>query len=77
MDKFYLGIGQEQMAVPAPDEDVVTLGANAAHRLAAAGELDDVELLLFATESGIDQSKAAGVLCIDCSVSRNDAGLWS
>ena len=61
VDKFYRGIGQEQMAVAAPDEDVVTLGANAAHGLAAAGELDDVELLLFATESGIDQSKAAGV----------------
>ena len=61
VDKFYRGIGQEQMAVPAPDEDVVTLGANAAHGLAAAGELEDVELLLFATESGIDQSKAAGV----------------
>ena len=61
VDKFYRGIGQEQMAVPAPDEDVVTLGANAAHGLATAGELEDVELLLFATESGIDQSKAAGV----------------
>ena len=61
VDKFYRGIGQEQMAVPAPDEDVVTLGANAAQGLAAGGDLDDVELLLFATESGIDQSKAAGV----------------
>lgn len=60
-DKYYIGIGQEKMAVPSPDEDVVTLGASAAFPLMQQGELDDVELLLFATESGIDQSKAAGV----------------
>ena len=60
-DKYYLGIGQEKMGIPPPDEDVVTLAASAAYPLAQAGELDDVELLLFATESGIDQSKAAGI----------------
>ena len=61
VDKFYKGLGQEQMAVPAPDEDVVTLGANAAASLADSGDLDNVDLLLFATESGIDQSKSAGI----------------
>ena len=60
-DKYYLGIGQEKMGIPPPDEDVVTLGASAAYPLAQDGELADVELLLFATESGIDQSKAAGI----------------
>ncbi len=60
-DKYYLGIGQEKMAIPSPDEDVVTLGASAAYPLMKDGELDDVELLLFATESGIDHSKAAGI----------------
>ncbi len=60
-EKFYSGIGQEKMAVPAPDEDVVTLGANAAYPLMIDEELDDVDLLLFSTESGIDQSKAAGI----------------
>jgi hydroxymethylglutaryl-CoA synthase len=60
-EKYYLGIGQEKMGIPPPDEDVVTLGASAAYPLMQDGELDDVELLLFATESGIDQSKAAGI----------------
>ena len=60
-DKYYVGIGQEKMAIPSPDEDVVTLAANAAYPLMQADDLDDVELLLFATESGIDQSKAAGI----------------
>jgi len=60
-DKYYIGIGQEKMGIPPPDEDVVTLAASAAYPLMRDGELDDVELLLFATESGIDQSKAAGI----------------
>lgn len=60
-EKYYSGIGQEKMGIPPPDEDVVTLAASAAFPLMEEGELDDVELLLFATESGIDQSKAAGI----------------
>ena len=60
-EKYYIGIGQEKMGIPSPDEDVVTLAASAAYPLMQDGELDDVELLLFATESGIDQSKAAGI----------------
>ncbi len=60
-DKYYVGIGQEKMGIPSPDEDVVTLATSAAYPLLKDGELDDVELLLFATESGIDQSKAAGI----------------
>lgn len=62
VNKFYVGLGQHKMAVPAPDEDIVTLGANAAKRLfKQTGGLEDVDALLFATESGIDQSKAAGI----------------
>ena len=60
-DKYYVGIGQEKMGIPSPDEDVVTMGASAAYPLMCDGELEDVELVLFATESGIDQSKAAGI----------------
>ena len=60
-DKYYVGIGQETMAIPSPDEDVVTMGASAAYPLMQDGELEEVELLLFATESGIDHSKAAGI----------------
>ncbi len=60
-DKYYLGIGQEKMGIPPPDEDVVTLAASAAYPLMQDGELENVELLLFATESGIDYSKAAGI----------------
>lgn len=60
-EKFYVGIGQEKMGVPPPDEDIVTMGASAAFALKEQGDLEGVETLLFATESGIDQSKAAGL----------------
>jgi hydroxymethylglutaryl-CoA synthase len=60
-DKYTIGIGQEKMGIPPPDEDIVTMAASAAFPLKELGALDDVEALLFATESGVDQSKAAGL----------------
>ena len=51
------------MSVPA-DEDVVTMGANAAYPLQQAGELEEVELLLFATESGLISPNLLGYLSI-------------
>ena len=60
-DKFKIGIGQDKMGIPPPDEDIVTMAASAAFPLKTAGDLDGVETLLFATESGIDQSKSAGL----------------
>lgn len=60
-NKFYVGLGQEKMAIPPPDEDIVTMAASAALPLLEGEDLARIELLLFGTESGIDQSKAAGV----------------
>ena len=64
--KYTVGIGQERMSVPGADEDVVTMAANACLALlkgmAARGEdTNTIRTILFATETGIDQSKAAGV----------------
>ena len=58
---FYRSVGQEKMAAPPPGEDVVTLGANAAAEALAGHDRELITLVLFATESGIDQSKAAGI----------------
>lgn len=62
-DKFYIGIGQEKMAVPPPDQDIVTLAANAALPIVEAAGREGIDHLIFATESGIDQSKAAALFC--------------
>lgn len=59
--KFYDGLGQRKMAVPAPGEDIVTLAANAASQVLPKVDSSDIEMLLFATESGFDYSKAAGI----------------
>lgn len=59
--KFSSGIGQERMGVPPPDEDIVTMGASAAHEALAQVDRSAIDTLMFATESGIDQSKAAAI----------------
>ncbi|MCE0916421.1 MULTISPECIES: hydroxymethylglutaryl-CoA synthase [unclassified Pseudomonas] len=59
--KYLVGIGQEFMAVPAPDEDIVTLAANATLPLLDDATRASIATVILATESGIDQSKAAGL----------------
>src|SRR5262245_22586881 len=60
-NKFYAGLGQLKMAIPSPDEDVVTLASSAAYPLLSRYNRDDFDIVLFTTESGIDQSKAGAV----------------
>jgi len=60
-NKYYDGIGQEKMSMASVDEDVVTLAANAALPIVERIGRESIGALLFATETGIDQSKAAGV----------------
>lgn len=60
-DKYANGLGQYIMSVPPPGEDIVTMGANAAKQAIKDINKNDIEMVLFATESGIDQSKAAGI----------------
>ncbi|MGO3886605.1 MAG: hydroxymethylglutaryl-CoA synthase, partial [Mycetocola sp.] len=60
-DKFRVGIGQDSLSFPAPDEDIVTMAAQAAQRVLRGQDLSAIRTVLFATESGIDQSKSAGV----------------
>ncbi len=61
VDKYYQGIGQERMGIVGADEDVVTMAAAAALPLFERCDKSSIDTLLFATETGIDQSKAAGV----------------
>lgn len=60
-EKYYIGLGQRQMSVPPPGEDIVTMAANAAAKVLKEVDLSDIGMLLLATESGIDQSKSAGI----------------
>ena len=59
--KFSRGIGQEKIAMPGHDEDVVTMAAEAAKPIIDQHGADGIDTILFATETGIDQSKSAGI----------------
>lgn len=61
VDKFYIGIGQEKMSIASPDEDIVSLAAKAAAPILQKIDSNQISAVLFATESGVDQSKSAGV----------------
>ena len=64
-NKYYVGLGQREMAIAPPDEDIVTMAANAAEQALRGVDKESIDTLLFATESCIDQSKAAGVFVHD------------
>ncbi|KQO64983.1 hydroxymethylglutaryl-CoA synthase [Curtobacterium sp. Leaf261] len=59
--KYHVGIGQDTFSVPAADEDVVTIAATAAAELLARTGTDGIRTVFFATETGVDQSKSAGM----------------
>ncbi|MGR3952477.1 MAG: hydroxymethylglutaryl-CoA synthase [Chlamydia sp.] len=60
-DKYTIGLGQEEMSILPPDEDTVSMGANAAAQIISKKEKEAIKLVLFATETGVDQSKAASL----------------
>lgn len=60
-DKYLIGIGQTQQAVIPPTQDVVTMAANAADEMLTASDRKTITMILFATESGIDNSKSGAV----------------
>ena len=60
-NKCLRGIGQEKMAVPSPDEDIVTMAVAAATRCMEGIDPSTIAAVIVSTESGVDQSKAASV----------------
>lgn len=63
--KYRIGIGQRRMAVPTLDQDIVAMGANAAERMLGDEDKRHIGLVIVATESGIDQSKASALFVQD------------
>lgn len=60
-DKYTIGIGQSVQSIVPNYEDVVTMGVNAARTFMDEVAKEDIEMLLFGTESGVDNSKSAAV----------------
>lgn len=59
--KYHAGIGQRSMSVPAADEDIVTMAAAAVAPIVARHGADRIRTIVFATETSVDQAKAAGI----------------
>ncbi|MDN6731785.1 MAG: hydroxymethylglutaryl-CoA synthase, partial [Atopostipes suicloacalis] len=59
-NKYLIGIGQTEMAVASYSYDTVAMAANAADQLLTDEDREAIDMILFATESGVDQSKSAG-----------------
>ncbi len=60
-EKFTIGIGQDEMAVAPITQDPVTLAANAAWNMLDEADKEQIDFVIFGTESGIDHSKSAAV----------------
>lgn len=60
-NKFKIGLGQEQQSVTPVTQDAVTLAANASEAILDADDRDTIDLVILATESGEDQSKAGAI----------------
>ncbi|QMU07507.1 hydroxymethylglutaryl-CoA synthase [Levilactobacillus suantsaii] len=59
--KYHVGIGQDKQAVIPPTQDVVTMAANAATQILRPEDRSRIKMVLFGTESGVDNSKATAV----------------
>ncbi|WP_124057526.1 hydroxymethylglutaryl-CoA synthase [Vaginisenegalia massiliensis] len=58
-NKLIIGIGQEKMAVPMVCEDVVSMAANAANHILTKEDREQIDQIIFGTESGLDFSKSS------------------
>lgn len=57
-NKYLIGIGQEKMGIASPAHDVVSMAANAANQMLTDKDREDIDMVLFATETGVDFSKS-------------------
>ncbi|GAA3637904.1 hydroxymethylglutaryl-CoA synthase [Lactobacillus hamsteri] len=60
-NKYLIGIGQKQMSVADQTQDAVSMGINATLRYIDQIDKKKVGLLVFGTESSVDQSKSASL----------------
>lgn len=64
-NKYIIGLGQEKTAIVEPTLDCISMAANAADKVLTDCDKNDIELILFATESSIDESKAGALFLHD------------
>ncbi len=59
-NKYLYGIGQGKMGIAAEAYDIVAMATNAADKILTKEDKEQIDMVIFATESGVDHSKSAG-----------------
>lgn len=60
-DKLSKGLLLKELSIAPITEDIVTMGASAAESILTAKDKNEIDMVIVASESGIDQSKASAV----------------
>ena len=60
-EKFSKGLLLQALSIAPITEDIITLGASAAEKILTQDDKENIDMIIVATESGVDQSKAAAV----------------
>ncbi|TPR13813.1 hydroxymethylglutaryl-CoA synthase [Apilactobacillus timberlakei] len=60
-NKYLIGIGQKKQAVIPNTQDVVTMAANASQKIINDDDKKSIDLIIFGTETGVDNSKSAAI----------------
>ncbi|MEJ6400742.1 hydroxymethylglutaryl-CoA synthase [Nicoliella lavandulae] len=60
-NKYLIGIGQQMQSVIPNTQDVVTMAANAAIDIINDDNREQIDLVVFGTETGVDNSKSAAI----------------
>ncbi|MFS1663504.1 hydroxymethylglutaryl-CoA synthase [Streptococcus sp. zg-JUN1979] len=60
-DKFSKGLLLDALSITPITDDIITLGASAAQAILSAEDKKAIDMVLLATETGVDQSKAGSV----------------
>ena len=66
--KYLIGIGQERQAVIPLSQDVVSMAANAAKTILDDEDRSSIDMILFGTETGVDNSKSALFIYNNCCI---------
>ncbi|MCF6514930.1 hydroxymethylglutaryl-CoA synthase [Lactobacillus sp. S2-2] len=60
-NKYLIGIGQNKQSVIPSSQDAVAMAANAASKIIDETNRNKIDLIIFGTESGVDNSKSAAI----------------
>lgn len=70
--KYKNGLFLNKMSVESKDEDIISMAANASLNILSKEDISKIDLVLFATESGLDYSKSAATHLISILGLRNN-----